>query len=91
MLFIRRSKKAFGQLLTLVDLFAVMTFEIGFLTSPMGINLFVAARITNISVEEISIGVLPLLIPYVLMIALLAFFSGWVTFLPDLVYGPRAY
>lgn len=75
----------------LFGIFTVMTCEIGFLTPPIGINLFVAARITNISVEEISIGVLPLLIPYVLMIALLAFFSGWVTFLPDLDYGPRAY
>ena len=75
----------------LFGVFTVMTCEIGFLTPPIGINLFVAARITNVTVEEISLGVLPLLIPYVLMIILLAFFSGWVTFLPDLVYGPRAY
>ena len=69
-------------------IFTVMTCEIGFLTPPIGVNLFVAARISKISIEEISIGVLPLLIPYVLMIFLLVFFSGWVTFLPDLVYGP---
>ncbi len=75
----------------LFGIFTVMTCEIGFLTPPIGINLFVAARITNISVEEISLGVLPLLLPYVLMILLLAFFSDWVTFLPDLVYGPRAF
>ena len=75
----------------LFGIFTVMTCEIGFLTPPIGINLFVAARITNISVEEISLGVLPLLLPYVLMIFLLTFFSGWVTFLPDLVYGPRAF
>ena len=41
-----------------------------------------------ISIEEISIGVLPLLIPYVLMVLILVFFSDWVTYLPDLVYGP---
>ena len=75
----------------LFGIFTVMTCEIGFLTPPIGINLFVAARITNISVEEISLGVLPLLLPYVLMIFLLAFFSDWVTYLPDLVYGPRAF
>lgn len=91
MLFILGSKKAFGQFVTLSHLFTVMTCEIGFLTLPIGINLFVAARIANLSVEEISIGDLPLHIPYVLMIALLAFFSSWVTYLPDLVYGPRAY
>ena len=69
-------------------IFTVMTCEIGFLTPPIGINLFVAARITKISIEEISIGVLPLLIPYVLMVLILVFFSEWVTYLPDLVYGP---
>lgn len=69
-------------------IFTVLTCEIGFLTPPIGVNLFVAARISKISIEEISVGVLPLLIPYVLMILLLVFFSSWVTFLPDLVYGP---
>ncbi|MDC0659391.1 TRAP transporter large permease [Leisingera sp. SS27] len=70
-------------------IFTVMTCEIGFLTPPIGVNLFVAARISRISIEEISVGVLPLLIPYIAMILLLVFFSSWVTFLPDLVYGER--
>ena len=65
-----------------------MTCEIGFLTPPIGVNLFVAARISKVSIEEISVGVLPLLIPYVVMIFILVFYSSWVTFLPDLVYGP---
>lgn len=69
-------------------IFTVMTCEIGFLTPPIGVNLFVAARISKISIEEISVGVLPLLIPYIAMILLLVFSSGWVTYLPDLVYGP---
>ncbi len=69
-------------------IFTVITCEIGFLTPPIGVNLFVAARISNITIEDISVGVLPLLIPYVLMVLLLVFFSGWVTYLPDLVYGP---
>ena len=72
-------------------IFTVMTCEIGFLTPPIGVNLFVAARITKISVEDISLGVLPLLLPYVFIIFLLIFYSGWVTFLPDLVYGPQIY
>ncbi|WP_294606609.1 TRAP transporter large permease [Roseovarius sp.] len=69
-------------------IFTVMTCEIGFLTPPIGVNLFVAARISKISIEEISVGVLPLLIPYGLMILLLVFYSDWVTYLPNLVYGP---
>ncbi len=69
-------------------IFTVMTCEIGFLTPPIGVNLFVAARISKISIEDISVGVLPLLIPYALMILLLVFYSDWVTYLPNLVYGP---
>ena len=68
-------------------IFTVLTCEIGFLTPPIGINLFVAARITGDSIEKISIGVLPLLIPYILMVLILVYFSDWVTYLPDLVYG----
>ena len=75
----------------LFGIFTVMTCEVGFLTPPIGANLFVAARITRISIEDISVGVLPLLVPYVFMILLLAFFSDWVLFLPNLVYGVRAY
>ncbi|NCQ25191.1 MAG: TRAP transporter large permease [Rhodobacteraceae bacterium CG17_big_fil_post_rev_8_21_14_2_50_63_15] len=70
-------------------IFTVMTCEIGFLTPPIGVNLFVAARISKITIEDISVGVLPLLIPYLLMLLLLVFFSGWITWLPDLVYGPQ--
>ena len=68
-------------------IFTVLTCEIGFLTPPIGINLFVAARITGDSIEKISIGVLPLLIPYILMVLILVYFSDWITYLPDLVYG----
>lgn len=75
----------------LFGIFTVMTCELGFLTPPIGVNLFVAARISNVSIEQISIGVLPLLIPYVTLIFILVFFSEWVTFLPDLVYGKRTY
>ncbi|MXY34280.1 MAG: TRAP transporter large permease [Boseongicola sp. SB0664_bin_43] len=75
----------------LFGIFTVMTCELGFLTPPIGVNLFVAARISKTSIEQISVGVLPLLIPYVAMIFLLVFFSEWVTFLPDLVYGERAH
>ena len=70
-------------------IFTVMTCEIGFLTPPIGVNLFVAARISKISIEDISVGVLPLLISYILMILILVFFSDWVTWLPNLVYGPQ--
>lgn len=70
-------------------IFTVMTCEVGFLTPPIGVNLFVASKLSKTSVEDISIGVIPLLIPYFAVIVLIAFYGDWVTFLPDLVFGPR--
>ena len=72
----------------LFGVFTVMTCEVGFLTPPIGANLFIASKLTKVSIEEISVGVLPFLLPYIIVIIFLAFFSGWVLFLPNLVFGP---
>lgn len=72
----------------LFGIFTVMTCEVGFLTPPIGGNLFIASKLTKVSIEEISIAVLPFLLPYIAVIIFLAFFSGWVLFLPNLVFGP---
>ena len=71
------------------DVFMVMSCEIGFLTPPLGGNLNVAARLTGISIEDVSIGVLPFILPYVLMMLAMIVFPQAITFLPDLVYGAR--
>ncbi len=73
----------------LFGIFTVMTCEIGFLTPPIGVNLFVAARVAGTSIEDVSVGVLPLLLPYVLMMVALVFLPELATWLPDLVYGAR--
>ncbi len=72
----------------LFGIFTVITCEVGFLTPPIGVNLFVASKIAKVSIEDISVGVLPLLVPYLFVIAMLAFFSNWVLFLPNFFYGP---
>lgn len=69
--------------------FTGMTCEIGFLTPPVGVNLFAAARISKASIEQISMGVLPLLIPHAVMMPLRVRVSDRVIRLPDLVYGSR--
>lgn len=45
-----------------------MTCKIGILTPPIGENLFVAVRIANLSIEQISYGMLLLIIHHGLMI-----------------------
>ena len=49
----------------------VLTCEVGFLTPPIGVNLFVSSRIAGISLEESSIGVLPFVLPYIATITIL--------------------
>jgi C4-dicarboxylate transporter DctM subunit len=52
------------------------------LTPPLGVNLFVASRIANLSVERISIAVLPFLLALIACILLFTFVPEISTWLP---------
>jgi C4-dicarboxylate transporter DctM subunit len=69
-------------------IFTVITCEIGFLTPPLGANLTVAARISGISIERISVAVIPFIFAYVLGMVVLALFPDLTLFLPNWAYGP---
>jgi len=60
----------------------VVTNEMALLTPPLGVNLFVSSRIAQVSVERISIGVLPFLAALLACILLFTFFPGIITWLP---------
>ena len=68
-------------------IFTVITCEIGFLTPPLGANLTVAARISGISIERISVAVLPFILAYIIGMVILIFFPELTTFLPNWLYG----
>jgi tripartite ATP-independent transporter DctM subunit len=72
----------------LFGVFTVITCEIGFLTPPLGGNLNVAARISGITIEQVSVAVLPFIIAYCLGLLLLIFFPELSLWLPNFVYGP---
>ena len=65
----------------------VVSCEVGFLTPPVGANLFVAARITNLGIDRISLAVIPFVLAYVVILILISAFPDVVTFLPDYFYG----
>jgi C4-dicarboxylate transporter DctM subunit len=68
--------------------FIALTCEIGFFTPPVGGNLFIASRISGAPVEDISIGVIPFLCTFMVMLLIFCFFpTDWVTWLPNLIYG----
>lgn len=65
----------------------VIISEIGFLTPPLGVNLYVASAISNLSLEEVSRGVLPFILTMLAVVALLIFFPGISTWGYYLVVG----
>jgi len=66
----------------------VITNNVAMLTPPLGVNLFVASRITRLSVERVSVAVLPYIVALTLAILLITFCPSIATWLPyTLGYG----
>ena len=66
----------------------VVNMEIGMVTPPVGLNLFVTSGITGMSVLEVVRAALPwlgILFVFLIVITYVPIIS---TFLPDLLYGP---
>ncbi|WP_031387868.1 TRAP transporter large permease [Desulfonatronum thiodismutans] len=65
----------------------VLTNQVALSTPPLGVNLFVASRIANVSVERIAVGVLPYLVALFACILLISFFPKISTILPEIFLG----
>lgn len=66
----------------------VVTNNVAMLTPPLGVNLFVASRIANLSVERISVAVIPYLAALTVAILVLTYVPAISTWLPyTLGYG----
>ncbi len=63
----------------------VLTCEIGFLTPPVGANLFVAMRLARVGLGAVSIAVLPFLVAYFVVVAVVALFPQVALWLPHLM------
>ncbi len=68
---------AFGVLM-------VMNLAIGMVTPPVGVNLYVACSLGNVSIKEICKGVLPFLLASILTLLIITYFPIFCTFLPSL-------
>lgn len=65
-----------------IGVILVVTDEMALLAPPLGVNLFVASRFANLSVERIAIGVIPYLLALGGCILLFTFAPKIVTWLP---------
>lgn len=66
-------------------LIMVTNLAIGFITPPLGINLFVASRISNSSMETILKGIIPFIFIMLFDLMLITFIPDLVMFLPNLM------
>jgi tripartite ATP-independent transporter DctM subunit len=68
-------------------LVVVFNLVLGLLTPPVGLVLFVTAKIAGLSVEELVWNILPFFIPLLLGLLLITYVPGIVTIIPDLLMG----
>jgi len=63
----------------------VLAAEIGLLTPPVGVNLFVASGISNLSIERISIAMIPFILAMILSLLVIILVPQISIFLPNLL------
>ena len=63
----------------------VANLAIGFVTPPLGVNLFVASSVGKIKFEKITIAVIPFIITMIICLALITLIPQMSTWLPSLL------
>jgi len=65
----------------------VLNIMIGVITPPFGLSLYIVTEIADIPFERAVKAILPFIIPLIIVLLLITYIPGLVTFLPNLVYG----
>ena len=63
----------------------VLNLMIGLCTPPVGTSLFICAKTAGISIEKMYKAILPFLVPLILVLFLITYVPGLVTWLPGLM------
>lgn len=63
----------------------VINLAIGCITPPVGLDLFVVSSITGISIDQVTVKVMPYLIMLLLTLVVFTWFPGIITFMPALM------
>ena len=67
----------------------VVNMEIGMVTPPVGLNLFVTSGITGMTIVEVLKGALPWMTILVIYLGIITYFPRISTILPDYLMGPQ--
>ena len=82
--------KALGYDLVALGVVFIVNLAIGNVTPPVGLNLFVACSIGEVTITGVCKKVWPLLIAAAIVLLLITYVPVISTFLPDMFYGPVA-
>ncbi len=75
----------FDPIATIIIL--VFLSEIALLTPPIGMSAFMVAGVAGVSPEVVFQGIIPFFITCLVLLGMMVFFPGMVTWLPNLFYG----
>jgi TRAP-type C4-dicarboxylate transport system permease large subunit len=67
-------------------LIMVLNLMIGLLTPPVGMVLYILARVANISFERATKACLPFLVPLLVTLGIVTYWPSFVMFLPNYFY-----
>ena len=79
--------KSFGIDPILFGVIMVVNLAVGFCTPPLGVNLFVASGISNISIEQVVKSVWPYFITMFIMLMIVTYVPALSLALPNLLFG----
>lgn len=77
--------KSFGVDQVHFGIIMVVTLAVGFITPPLGVNLFVAARVGNTSLEDVCSGIVRFIIVMVIDVLVITFIPVISMLLPNLL------
>lgn len=63
----------------------ILNLMIGLSTPPVGTSLFICAKVADITIERMYKAVLPFLVPLIVVLFLITYIPGFVTWLPGLL------
>ncbi len=65
----------------------ILNLMIGTLTPPIGVVLYVTAKVADISFERVTKATFPFLVPLLIVLLLITLFPALTTFLPSVILG----
>jgi len=63
----------------------IANLAIGYITPPVGVNLFVASAVGNVSIEKTARAMIPLILILLLSLALISYFPSLSLFVPNIM------